>query len=59
MVEIEKKFCSFGIWGSPGETSHVGVLLRFFDHLYPDLGANPFSHFLAQVFWKLGENLRF
>jgi len=32
----------------------MGVFVRFFGHFYPSLGANPLSHFLAQVFFFCG-----
>jgi len=57
-VEIEKIYFYFLVWGYLGETSQVGVFLRFFGHLYPALGANPLSHFWLKFVWKLGQNPR-
>ena len=37
-------------------TSHVGVILCFFDHLYPVLGGNPISHFFGEVFLGSRQN---
>jgi len=51
LAYFEKKRFSFCVWGSLWGTSQVGVFLRIFGQLYPALGANPMSQFLAQGFF--------
>jgi len=49
-VYFEKKCFRFVLRVLYGGCHKWGVL-RYFDHFNPALGANPMSHFLAQVFF--------